>query len=1065
MPVGSINTIRARMLPCLLAFIIAAMLACPALAYADVVDGDQLDLFADGEGYAAILYNNTNGLPTSEANDIVQTSDGFIWIGSYSGLVRYDGNTFERMDSSMHIDSVACLFVDSKDRLWIGTNDSGLAMLDHNELHRWDTRDGLGSSMVCSIVEDMDGTIVVATSAGISMIREDFTIDYPRDYTASSTYVDEVCLSKDGRIYALTNEDDFFSLRRGKLDRYIDHRDSTIESATCIFPDPTAPGSIYIGTEGTNLYHGAPARGVDSFEIIDISPLVNIMDMELIGDKIWLSARNGIGVIDGQGFRLIDDLPMNNSVCSIMEDYEGNIWFTSTRQGVMKIVPNQFGDIFGKYDLQNEPVNTTCLYEDMLLIGTDTGIIALDGEDVVPSIPLTSARTAGGVDLGATDLVEYLQGCRIRSILRDSQGRLWISTWRSLGLLCYSQGELIAFNEEDGIPSNHVRAIDETADGKILVACTGGGCLIDGDQIVKTFGSSDGIFNPETLTVCVAPNGDFLFGSNGDGIYVVGEHGKRHIGKNYGLTSDVVMRIKYDSERDLFWIVTANSLAYMTTDYTVTTVRNFPYSNNFDLYENSKGEMWVLCSYGIYTAPIDELVENGEIDSANFGLANGMPCTPTSNSYSELTDDGELYIAGSSGVVKVNIDTAFEKVIDLKQGVPFIDCDGEHYYPDQSGTFTIPSTVRRLIIHPYVFNYSLSDPQVTYQLEGFDDAPTTVIRSDLAPLTYTNLRGGTYTFVMSLDGASAAASNTMSVSIVKEMALYERPWFGPSLLVLVSGIVALGVRQYVRRKMRLLEEKHRAEAEQERIANELHMANEIQGSMLPHIFPPFPDRSEFDIFAVMDPAREVGGDFYDFFLIDEDHLCLVIADVSGKGVPAALFMMISKIILQSYATYGESVGEILTRANETICSNNQLDMFVTVWLGILEISTGRIVAANAGHEFPVVRRVGRPYELIKDKHGFVIGGMDGLRYRKYDLQLNPGDRLFLYTDGLPEATDSSSEMFGTERMIAALNDDDAASPRECLERMRGAVDAFVKDAEQFDDLTMLCLDYNGPAAS
>ena len=250
-------------------------------------------------------------------------------------------------------------------------------------------------------------------------------------------------------------------------------------------------------------------------------------------------------------------------------------------------------------------------------------------------------------------------------------------------------------------------------------------------------------------------------------------------------------------------------------------------------------------------------------------------------------------------------------------------------------------------------------------------------------------------------------------------------------------------------------------AETERIGTELSLATRIQAAMMPHVFPPFPERSEFDIFASMDPAKEVGGDFYDFFLIDQDHLCMVMADVSGKGVPAALFMMAAKIILQSCAMLGGSPGRILTKTNEAICSNNQEEMFVTVWLGILEISTGKLTAANAGHEYPVLARAGGRYEVLKDRHGLVIGAMENVKYREYELQLQPGDRLFVYTDGVPEANNEKNELFGMERMLEALNRQAAASPKETLGQMRAAVDDFVQDAQQFDDLTMLCMEYRG----
>ena len=242
---------------------------------------------------------------------------------------------------------------------------------------------------------------------------------------------------------------------------------------------------------------------------------------------------------------------------------------------------------------------------------------------------------------------------------------------------------------------------------------------------------------------------------------------------------------------------------------------------------------------------------------------------------------------------------------------------------------------------------------------------------------------------------------------------------------------------------------------------ELNTATQIQNGMVPNIFPAFPEQKQFDVYAGMYTAKEVGGDFYDFFLIDDKHLAMVMADVSGKGVPAALFMMASKILINDRALMGGTPAEILEFVNNRICSNNQAEMFVTVWLGILNIETGHMIAANAGHEYPVIRRSGGEYELFKDKHGFVVGGMEGVRYKDYELTLNKGDSIFLYTDGIPEATNADNEQFGTDRMIAALNIKSDGSPEEVLENIHHEVNKFVGDAVQFDDLTMLCLRYNG----
>ena len=249
--------------------------------------------------------------------------------------------------------------------------------------------------------------------------------------------------------------------------------------------------------------------------------------------------------------------------------------------------------------------------------------------------------------------------------------------------------------------------------------------------------------------------------------------------------------------------------------------------------------------------------------------------------------------------------------------------------------------------------------------------------------------------------------------------------------------------------------------EKERVSTELALATRIQSNFLPKIFPPFPDRHEFDLYASMTPAREVGGDLYDFFLVDDDHLCLVIGDVSGKGVPASLFMMLASALIHHVAMHELSPAKILTEVNAEICNRNPEEMFVTVWLGILEISTGTLTAASAGHEYPTLRNPGGDFELVKDKHGFVLGGMPGVRYRDYTLALQPGSKLFVYTDGVPEATDANQQMFGTDRMIQALNTATDKDPGTILETVKTAVTTFVGNAEQFDDLTMLCLEFKG----
>ena len=254
-------------------------------------------------------------------------------------------------------------------------------------------------------------------------------------------------------------------------------------------------------------------------------------------------------------------------------------------------------------------------------------------------------------------------------------------------------------------------------------------------------------------------------------------------------------------------------------------------------------------------------------------------------------------------------------------------------------------------------------------------------------------------------------------------------------------------------------------AEKERIGAELNVATQIQADMLPRIFPAFPEKHQFELYATMDPAKEVGGDFYDFFLVDEDHIALVMADVSGKGVPAALFMVIAKTLIKNRAQMGDSPAEVLKNVNEQLCEGNEAELFVTVWLAVIELSTGRGIAANAGHEHPVIRRAGGQYELVEYRHSPAVATLNGLRFREHPFELHKGDSLFVYTDGVPEATDANNQLFGAERMLASLNRNPDASPSELLKTLRQDIDTFVGNAPQFDDITMLNFQYKGPEES
>ena len=1054
-----------RLLTCLLfTVILAAGLVCPARSDAvQPVNASgnpnlrpAVDPIGPGAKYTAVLYNNRNGLPTSEANAIAQTDDGFIWIGSYAGLIRYDGKTFERIDEDTPISNVRALFTDSHNRLWIGTNDAGFLMMENGRFRRWSKAELSDSVVIRCFSEDADGYIYVGTTSGIVVISPD--LELTADHSGGMEgAVQNLRRGSDGLVYALTRTGNLACYDKGQQVSMMAAEDCPVENISCILPDADNPGWFWLGATGSRVYYGQASEGFQHARALDLGELADPECLEEIGGQIWVCARNGIGRLDGDSVTLLQDVPMDNSVQHVMTDYQGNLWFVSTRQGVMKVVPNQFEDLFARWGISSRVVNSTCLYEDMLFLATDEGLTAVKDGKAVDSIPLSGAETASGKALEATDLLTYLDNTRIRSVIRDSRGNLWISPWNGDGLIRYAAGEMVVFTPEDGMASEKCRAVYECEDGSILAAQSGGLSVIRDGKAAAVYGTEQGLTNLGILTVTEGFNGEYILGTDGGGVFIVQPEGITHIGSEDGLGSDVVMRVRRSRGENVIWIVTGNSLAYMTPDHQVTTVRGFPYANNYDLYENSRGELWVLSSSGIYVASAGQLLANDTIEAMYYNAENGLDCITTANSYSELTEDGDLYIACTSGVTKVNIEQPFETDVAVKMAVPFVDANGKRIWPDSDGEFTIPSDTRKLTVSSFVLNYAPLNPKVSCFLKGFDTDPVTLNCSDLTPADYTNLRGGEYRYVMRLEGEDKNGSNELSVVIRKELAIHEQLWFWIVVGTVLLLINIWLIRLLLKRQARRIERKK----DQERIAGDLRLAADIQGSALPRALPAA-EGKKFDLYASMTPAREVGGDFYDYFLVDDDHLAMVIADVSGKGIPASLFMMVSKALIKTQLMTGLTPAEALTNVNLQLCENNDSSMFVTVWAAVIELSTGKGLACNAGHENPALRRADGAFELLEYPHNMFVGAMKKARYQNREFELQPGDSIFVYTDGVPEAANKAEEMFTEERLRETLNQRPDAEPEALVRHVHDAVDRFAAGAEQFDDITMLCVKYDGP---
>ena len=960
------------------------------------------------QSWSFVLYNNNNGMPFSEANALAQTSDGFIYVGSYGGLLRFDGESFYRFEDSRLI-NVITLYVDSRDRLWVGTNSNGFSVMENGEFTFYE---------------------------GELRPFEDPLLE--------GCNIENLLSDDQGTIYGRVQNSTIFKVEDLKVVSRIEQDSITRDIVTTIYPDPKQKDYMYFGLDVGGILYGNPwthKGGLQYYETPDLSMVTDILASD---GRLWIATDKGIAFYDKNGkYVRPDKMQRSNAAQALMADLEGNIWAASYRLGVIKMSPSIFTNINSMANLSPLVVNATHIKDGILYIGADTGLICLDEDYNEVQVPVS----------------ELLSKERIRCIMEDRKGSLWFCTFGEHGLVCMDEdGTCTEFTKDSGFKSNYVRDILEMDDGTLAVSVRGGVYFFRDKEIVS-FLEEENLPNQEVLSMYEDQPGRLLIGTNGNGIHYI-ENGEVHLlPGTEQLTSSTILQIRNKPGTDALWILSGTAL-YIWDDGQLSEVPDIPNLHNYDIVFDDNDNAWILAADGIYIGNADEILAGNPIRYMHYDYRSGLPFVVTPHCRNYLSDDGLLYMSGNDGVVRININQAAGVHSDVQLVVPYIETDDDTIYLTPGEEVVLPSSVKRLWIHPFALTYSLNEPVLEYQLEGFDKQMSVANRSDLPAFIYTNLKGGNYTFRFAvIDPSTGEVKKEIAIPIVKRKAYYEQALFWIFCAAVAAGIINAIVNIYLRKKTRELEEKH----EQARLRTELSVARDIQASALPRVFPAFPGRKEIDLYASMDPATEVAGDFYDFFLMDKDHLVLVIADVSGKGVGASLFMMISKNTIKNSALSGHfsGPGEILTDVNNKLCEDNEANMFVTVWLGILTLSTGQIVTANGGHEYPVIFRKSSGFTLEKDKHGPALGMIEGIQYKESTWTLAPGDGMFVYTDGVPEATNAHNELFGTDRMVQALNKYTDKNPEGVLQGVRKEVDHFVGDAPQFDDLTMLEIKYFG----
>ncbi len=844
-------------------------------------------------GYSVKLYDGTNGLPTSDANAILSASDGFIWIGSYGGLIRYDGVTFERQTSPSEITNVNTLFEDSRGYLWAGTNDNGVVAVNREKVWHYDYRDGMDTSSIKAISEDSSGNVIIGTTQGIYYVDVDMKLHKLDDPLLNGEYILRMTVDSNGAIYGNTRNGFIFCIRNLKVETCLNGNELGIGSVMTIFPDNQTPGMIYVGTDKSTVCYGNLSDNLKDLKQIDIvdsgeensEKTINWISYE--SGKIWVVRDDMVGWLDEKmAFHALHNLPLDSAIGSVTEDYEGNLWFTSTRQGIMKIVANKFSNITEHNALSSEVVNATCLHDGKLYIGTDTGLQIIDENNVVIH----------------EKIADLIGEARIRCIMEDSEKNLWISTYTNdKGLICLTpEGELISYTEKNGLINNQIRATASASDGSILVATNGGLVVIKDGKIKRTVGADSGINNTVVLTVA-EEKGKYYLGTDGDGIYVVDGNNVTHIGREDGLTSDVILRIKEDDKRGVYWIITSNSVEYMK-DGKITSVEGFPYTNNYDIYFDDGDNAWVLASNGFYVVKAQDMIDKKQFEYLFYDYTSGLPSMATVNGYSDKDENGTLYVAGRSGVFTVNINNYFEQTHPIKLCVPYVEANGKRYYPNENNTIELPASAGAVTIYGYAITYSMQNPKIRYSLDGVDREGKYVFKQDMRPVSYTNLRGGRYTWSMSVANTSTGdIQQTQKLTIIKERALYEVWWFILLCVLVIIAVSAVCVKMYIKRKFQKLlkkqeEDKRLVREMVEAFAKTIDMKDEYTNG----------HSSRVAKYTVM-LAKELG---YDDETVEKYYNIALLHDIGKIGIPGEVLNKQGKLtdrefkIIKSHSALG-----------------------------------------------------------------------------------------------------------------------------------------------------------------
>lgn len=759
------------------------------------------------QDYVETVYDESNGMTTSEANVVMQDSVGYIWVGSYGGLCRFNGVEFEdisRTRTGAPVSGVRCLLEDSRGRIWIGTNDSGLYLYDDTSFKRIvsvgeSAQDRTVTDLsIRSLAEDLEGRIYLGTTDGLWMADESIILNRAEDARLQEASVESLVCDRQGRIWGTTSAGQLFILQGSELILMLEKGffDRSLSYGLCVDDN----GRVYLGTADgrvIRLQHTGNiwSEQYFSWDLLSTGGEDEVNDiMRDSQGRLWVCTDNGPGYFDDRdNFYKVNSLNNNSIMSQMCEDYEGNLWFAASRKGCIKLTRIKFKNMAYEADITNQTVNATTILDDCMYIGGDYGLAILD-------------RAREKVE---NELTDMLSGVRVRGMFRDRDNTLWISTYRTYGLVHYipDTGEIISYTPEQGMPHEQVRMAMQLSDGRIAAATNGGVAILKDGQVEEVYNQKDGIENEWILCLEESADHKLLAGSDGNGIYEIdlAAGQVRNLTTADGLQSGVILRMVADEQQQGIWISNGSQLALWDDQG----IRPIPAVNAgtgsiFDI-KVTENYIWLMKSFGLIRISRESLI-SGVQEYEVLSRKDGLTSSITANSWNYMDEDSVLYLCTGNGMYYIDLKDMYQNTVPPKVSLGRMSTDTVVYYKPQD--MELKADTQRITLQLDLLSFGTGDGVLEYYLEGFDNYPIQVSGSN-GRINYTNLPGGEYIFHLKGYNADGVVSEDLTFRIVKEKSLFERQYIILWVIIgsLLLLIVVLVIVQYLNRKRILQRQK------------------------------------------------------------------------------------------------------------------------------------------------------------------------------------------------------------------------------------------------------------------